>query len=155
MVDRATSRDVLLDPRALVRFLDASLAAVRADPGLTEDELVRLGTRLRHVSGRDIRFRTVPVANPSYRAAGAGSVALWDAQAAADVFAAMREDTARPHAGAGRDGAGRPTVAPAQIRVQVYNGGGTPGLGSLRQRRPRRRAASPPPGRRRTGAAPA
>ena len=79
MVDRATSRDVLLDPRALVRFLDAALAAVRADPGLTEDELVRLGTRLRHVSGRDIRFRTVPVADPSHRAAGAGSVALWDA----------------------------------------------------------------------------
>jgi hypothetical protein len=131
MVDRATSRDVLLDPRALVRFLDASLAAVRADPGLTEDELVRLGTRLRHVSGRDIRFRTVPVANPSYRAAGAGAVALWDAQAAADVFTAMREDTARAHHGAGRDGAGRPTVEPAQVRVQVYNGGGTPGLGSL------------------------
>jgi LCP family protein required for cell wall assembly len=131
MVDRATSRDVLLDPRALVRFLDASLAAVRADPGLTEDELVRLGTRLRHVSGRDIRFRTVPVANPSYRAAGAGAVALWDAQAAAGVFTAMREDTARAHHGEGRDGAGRPTVEPAQVRVQVYNGGGTPGLGSL------------------------
>ena len=104
---------------------------MRADPGLTEDELVRLGTRLRHVSGRDIRFRTVPVANPSYRAAGAGAVALWDAGAAAGVFTAMREDTARPHHGAGRDGAGRPTVEPAQIRVQVYNGGGTAGLGSL------------------------
>jgi hypothetical protein len=42
----------------------------------------------------------------------------------------MREDTARPHHGAGRDGAGRPTVEPAQIRLQVYNGGGTAGLGS-------------------------
>ena len=131
MVDRATSRDVLLDPRSLVTFLDAALAAVRADPGLTEDELVRLGTRLRHVSGRDIRFRTVPVADPSHRAPGAGSVALWDEQAAAEVFTAMREDKARPKPPAGRTGAGRPTVLPAQVRLQVYNGGGTPGLGSL------------------------
>ena len=137
MVDRATSRDVLLDPRALVRFLDASLAAVRADPGLTEDELVRLGTRLRHVSGRDIRFRTVPVANPSYRAAGAGAVALWDADAAADVFTAMREDTARPHHGAGRDGAGRPTVEPAQIRRAGLQRWRHRGARVARQRRPR------------------
>jgi LCP family protein required for cell wall assembly len=88
MVDRATSRDVLLDPLALVRFLDAALSAVRADPGLTEDELVKLGTRLRHVSGDDIRFRTVPVANPSYRSSNAGSVALWDGPAARAVFTA-------------------------------------------------------------------
>ncbi len=131
MVDRVTSRDVLLDPRSLVRFLDAALAAVRADPGLTEDELVRLGTRLRHVSGSDIRFRTVPVADPSHRTASAGSVALWDEEAAAQVFTAMREDTARPDRRGGGAAAGRPTVLPAQVRVQVYNGAGTPGLGSL------------------------
>ena len=130
MVDRATSRDVLLDPRALVHFLDAALAAVRADPGLTEEELVRLGTRLRHVSGRDIRFRTVPVANPSYRARGAGAVALWDAAAARALFTAMREDTARPHRGAGQNPAGKPTVPPDQVQLQVYNGAGSPGLGS-------------------------
>ena len=135
MVDRTTSRDVLLDPRALVRFLDAALSAVRADEGLTESELVTLGTRLRHVSGQDIRFRTVPVADPSFRAPGAGAVAVWDEGAAADVFTAMREDAGRPQrAAAGRaggGGTGRPTVDPAQVRVQVYNGAGTAGLGSL------------------------
>jgi LCP family protein required for cell wall assembly len=127
MVDRATSRDVLLDPRALVRFLDAALSAVRADPGLTEDELVRLGTRLRHVSGSDIRFRTVPVANPSYRSARAGAVALWDDSAARAVFTAMREDSARPSRSAP---AVKATVPPEQVRVQVYNGAGTVGLGA-------------------------
>lgn len=130
MVDRATSRDVLLDPRALVRFLDAALSAVRADPGLTEDELVRLGTRLRHVSGADIRFRTVPIADPSHRSPSAGSVALWDEQDADDVFTAMREDAARPHRRGSGTGADRPTVPPQQVRVQVYNGAGTAGLGS-------------------------
>ena len=128
MVDRATSRDVLLDPRALVRFLDAALSAVRADPGLTEDELVKLGTRLRHVSGDDIRFRTVPVANPSFRSASAGAVALWDDQAAGAVFTAMRDDSARPHHGTSR--AQRATIPPSSVHVQVYNGAGTPGLGS-------------------------
>ncbi len=128
MVDRATSRDVLLDPRALVRFLDAALSAVRADPGLTEDELVRLGSRLRHVSGGDIRFRTVPVADPSYRSANAGAVALWDDDAAGAVFTAMRDDTARPRRG--RVAAERPTIPPSGVHLQVFNAGGTPGLGS-------------------------
>jgi LCP family protein required for cell wall assembly len=128
MVDRATSRDVLLDPRALVRFLDAALSAVRADPGLTEDELVELGTRLRHVSGNDIRFRTVPVVNPSYRSPNAGAVALWDAPAARAVFTAMRDDTERPHRG--RPRADRATIAPSGVHLRVYNGAGTPGLGS-------------------------
>lgn len=128
MVDRATSRDVLLDPRALVRLLDAALSAVRADPGLTEDALVRLGTRLRRVSGRDIRFRTVPIADPSYRSATAGAVALWDQAAAGRLFTAMREDSAGPAPGVLT--ADRPTVPPQQVRLQVYNGTTTPGLAS-------------------------
>ena len=104
MAARVTSRDVLLDPRALVRFLNAALDAVRADPGLTEKELVALGTELRHASGKDVRFRTVPIANPSYRVKGAGAVALWDDAAANTLFTAMREDTKvrKPGGKAGR-----------------------------------------------------
>jgi LCP family protein required for cell wall assembly len=129
MVDRVTSRDVLLDPRALVRFLNAALDAVRADPGLTEKELVALATELRHASGRDVRFSTVPIANPSYRVRGAGSVALWDKAAATTVFTAMREDT-KPRRTGGKDGVSALTVPPDQISVQVYNGSTTVGLGT-------------------------
>ena len=128
MVNRVTSRDVLLDPRALVRFLEAGLSAVRADPDLTESELVELGTRLRHVSGQDIRFRTVPVANPSYRSRTAGSVALWDDAAATALFTAMRTDTALASDRPGKRT--RLTVPAGQVRVQVYNAAGTAGLGS-------------------------
>jgi LCP family protein required for cell wall assembly len=129
MASRVTSRDVLLDPRAMVRFLNAALDAVRADPGLTEKALVSLGTQLRHSSSKDVRFRTVPIANPSFRAGAAGSVALWDETAAATMFTAMRDDTPivrkkRQSADAGL------SVPPDQIRVQVYNGSGTVGLGS-------------------------
>lgn len=128
MAHRVTSSDVLLDPRALVRFLDAALSAVRADPGLRHDRLVQLGTQLRHVSGNDIRFRTVPVANPSFRAPGAGAVALWDEQAAAGLFTALRTDRRSPDDRPSV--ARRLTVPPGQIRVQVFNGAGTAGLGS-------------------------
>ena len=127
MVGRATSSDVLLDPRALVRFLDAALSAVRADKGLTQQELVALGTRLRHVSGGDIQFQTVPVADPSFRTETGESVARWDEAASTALFTAMRKDTApeRPRP-ARRD----LTVAPSQVRIQVFNGAGTAGLGS-------------------------
>jgi LCP family protein required for cell wall assembly len=129
MVDRITSRDVLLDPRALVRVLSAALGAVRADPGLTEKELVTLGTDLRHSSAKDIRFRTVPIANPSYRTRNAGAVALWDASAASTMFTAMREDTGLKHLGK-QNGGSSLTVPPNQISVQVFNGSTTVGLGT-------------------------
>jgi LCP family protein required for cell wall assembly len=129
MVDRVTSRDVLLDPRALVRFLNAALDAVRADPGLTEKELVALGTDLRHASGKDVRFRTVPIANPSYRVRGTGSVALWDDAAASALFTAMRQDT-KPGRIGGQNGAASLTIPPDQISVRVYNGSTTVGLGT-------------------------
>jgi hypothetical protein len=128
MVARVTSRDVLLDPRALVRFLNAALDAVRADPGLTEKELVALGTELRHASGKDVRFRTVPIANPSFRAKGAGAVALWDDAAANTMFTAMREDKKIRHPK--KLGAGSLTIPPDQISVQVYNGTTKVGVGT-------------------------
>lgn len=128
MAQRVMSSDVLLDPRALVRFLEAALSAVRADPGLSESRLIELGTDLRHISGGDIRFRTVPVANPSFRAGAAGAVALWDRPAATEMFAAMRTDV--PPAPVRTPAHRRPTVPTAQVRVQVYNGDGTRGLGT-------------------------
>ena len=146
MADRLTSRDVLLDPRALVRFLNAALDAVRADPGLTEKELVSLGTQLRHASGRDVRFRTVPIANPSYRAgAGRRRRAVGRRRGAQGSFTAMREDTA-PAQHARQAAAARPTVPPDQVHVQVYNGCGDRRASGRAQRPTSPRPASSPPG---------
>lgn len=130
MVHRVTSRETLLDPRAMVRFLDAALSTVRADPGLQRGELIDLATRLRHLSGADVRFLTVPIANPSARPGGVGAVALWDEVAAEQLFRTMRED----QTGAAPDPAAAAvpevTVPPGQVRVRVYNGAGVPGLAS-------------------------
>ncbi|MGH8968515.1 MAG: LCP family protein [Actinomycetes bacterium] len=132
MAHRVTSRDVLLDPRVLVRFLDAALGAVRADPDLERRELVELATRSRHLSGRQVRFLTVPIADPSHRSGDVGAVALWDERAAAGLFASLRDD--RAPARRERRNAASPTVPPSQVRVQVYNGAGIDGLGSTATR---------------------
>jgi LCP family protein required for cell wall assembly len=132
MAARVTSRDVLLDPRTLVRFLKAAMDTVRADDELSEKEMVSLATELRHATGGDVRFRTVPIADPSYRARDGQSVALWDPTGSREVFDAMREDRApaRKLPGSGP----RLTVPPDQVRVQVYNGSGTVGLGTQASR---------------------
>jgi LCP family protein required for cell wall assembly len=128
MVSRVTSKDVLLDPRALVHFLDAALGSVRVDRDLTRTEMVRLATALRHVSSGNVTFRTVPVTDPSYRPGQIGAVALWDEKAAGEMFAAMRLDSAPERTVKARKTA--VTVAPADIRVRVFNGAGTKGLGA-------------------------
>ncbi len=133
MAHRVTSREVLLDPRTLVRFLDAALGAVRTDEGLQRRELVELGSRLRHVPDSRVRFLTVPVSNPSYRPGGVGAVALWDEDAAGRLFAGLRDGNPPAPAGAAQakaKGAVAPTVPPSQVRVQVYNGAGVAGLGT-------------------------
>lgn len=134
MVHRVMSRETLLDPRAMVRFLDAALSTVRADPGLQREELIDLATRLRHLSGSDVRFLTVPIANPSARPGGVGAVALWDDIAAGRLFKAMREDKTGaapdPKAAAGP----AITVPPGQVRVRAYNASGVPGLASRASR---------------------
>ena len=133
MVDRATSRDVLLDPRSLVTFLDAALAAVRADPGLTEDELVAA----RHPAAATCPGATsgsAPCRWPTRRTARPAPARsrCWDEQAAAAASSprCARTRPGRSRQRAGRVPAGRPCCRP-RSGVQVYNGGGTPGLGSL------------------------
>ena len=85
--------------------------------------------------GSDIRFRTVPVADPSHRAPGAGSVALWDEQAAAEVFTAMREDKRPAEAARGPD----------RCRPADRAAGPDPAAGLQRRRHAGPRLAAPPP----------
>ena len=70
----------------------------------------------------------MPVANPSYRAPDGQAVALWDDAAARELFTSLRTDVTPPTPRIPK--AQRPTVPPALVRVQVYNGVGTPGLGT-------------------------
>ena len=141
MVSRVTSKDVLLDPRALVRFLDAALGSVRVDHDLTRTEMVALATQIRHVSSKDVRFHTVPVTDPSYRPGQIGAVALWDEQAAGD---AVRGDApglrARARSDEGGQGRGhRGACRHPRPRLQRRRHGRARGQGRRRLRGPRLR----------------
>ena len=91
--------------------------------------MVTLATQLRHATGGDVRFSTVPIADPSFRAGSAGAVALWDEAGAKALFDGMRSDAA-PAKRARQPAAARLGVPPDQVRVQVYNGSGIVGLGT-------------------------
>ncbi|MEW1547279.1 LCP family protein [Streptomyces tsukubensis] len=120
---------IMLNPVRFRQVASVMLGSVRADRDFGTDELLALGRAMRGFSAASSEFTSVPVASTG-QVPGAGSVVHWDRPKAERLFRLIRED--RPLA-AGRTGGGRKQlveVSPQQIRVQVYNGTRTGGLGS-------------------------
>lgn len=93
LLDRALSRDVLVRPDRLVRFLSAVSDHLRVDRDL---DLRELAWSLRQVDPARVRLITVPLdaaPGPAYQPGGRlyGRVA-WDQQRAAELFADLRDD---------------------------------------------------------------
>ncbi|MFE6223252.1 MULTISPECIES: LCP family protein [unclassified Streptomyces] len=134
LVDRLTSGGVLFNP---VRFREVSttlLGSVRADEDFGTDQLLALAKAMRGFTPASSEFVSVPVDDMDFPVKGIGSTVKWDAEKAQKLFAAVRED--RPLAAPAETGAAarKPKavaveVAPEKIRVQVYNGTRTDGLG--------------------------
>lgn len=74
-------------------------------------------------------FTSVPVGNPSLPVAGIGSTVQWDEAKASKLFRMVREDRPLAPVRPKRAPATTVEVSPQQIRVQVYNGTRTDGLG--------------------------
>ena len=123
MFNQATSAGVLLNPLKLDRFLKAMLSSVTTDDGMNRDLLMGLASDLQGLQPKDIRFLTVPIADADY-STRAGSAVKWDKAQAAQVFDAIQADQPIVK----EKQAGRPTVEPAAIRVQVLNGSTVAGL---------------------------
>ncbi|WP_455711911.1 LCP family protein [Streptomyces bobili] len=129
LVDRATSSGILLNPLKFRDVTRAVLGSVRADRGFGTDELLDLGRAMRTFSPSSSEFTTVPIGRVGYAVKGIGSTVKWDPVRSERLFKALRDD--KPLATAPRTARGtavRVEVAPQQIRVQVENGTGTPGL---------------------------
>ena len=135
----ATASGTLLDPARLHRLLTTAVTSVKADAGLSGQDLLALATRLRDMSGARTVFTGVPVAEINHRVPGWGSTVLWDGPAAEALFDAVRSDRTI-NAGAGGphsvttprrlgDAAAALTVPPRQVRIQVLNGSAVSGLG--------------------------
>ncbi|MFF8192024.1 LCP family protein [Streptomyces bobili] len=129
LVDRATSSGILLNPLKFRDVTRAVLGSVRADRGFGTDELLDLGRAMRAFSPSSSEFTTVPIGRMGYAVKGIGSTVKWDPVRSERLFKALRDD--KPLASTPRTArrtAVRVDVAPQQIRVQVENGTGMPGL---------------------------
>ncbi|MFE0103230.1 LCP family protein [Streptomyces sp. NPDC059009] len=128
LIAKATSGGVLLNP---VKFRDVArtlLSSVRADKGFGSSEIIALGRAMRGFSPSSSEFTTVPLARKGETLPGIGSTLKWAPERSEKLFEALREDRPLAVHRAKRKAALVP-VSPQQIRVQVDNGAGTPGLG--------------------------
>lgn len=93
MVDKALSRQLLVRPDRLVRFLGAATSSLRVDEDL---DLRDLALSMRGIEGERVVFSTVPLdpePGPEFEEGGRlfGRVA-WDEAAAAELFTALNQD---------------------------------------------------------------
>lgn len=132
MMREAISSGVLLNPIKLTRFVNATLASVQTDPGLSHNDILTLAKKLRSMSPTKVTFATVPIANPDYRPGGLGSTVLWNETAARALFTQIRDDQPVGVPTPAASGAAKTVVSvpPNQVRVQVLNGAGRAGLGT-------------------------
>ena len=134
LVRKVLSAGTLLDPFKLNGFLNVATTSLQADKGLSGNDIKNLALRLRNFSSGGVSFTTVPITDSNGSRDGASVVLLDDAKAAA-MFGALRDDrapgtpVAPPKGGAATTPTVPLVVAPANIRVSVFNGSGVPGMG--------------------------
>ncbi|WP_443043981.1 LCP family protein [Streptomyces sp. NBC_00322] len=128
LINQATSSGVLLNPAKFRQVSSMMLGSVRADQGFGTEDLLALGRAMRGFTAASSEFTSVPVRG-GYHVKGIGSTVKWDEAKSKKLFQMMREDKPlAPHRPAGPK-ATMVDVAPQQIRVQVYNGTRTDGMG--------------------------
>ncbi|WP_443066721.1 LCP family protein [Streptomyces sp. NBC_01255] len=139
LIDRATSGGVLLNPVRFREMATTMLSSVRADEDFGTDQLLALAKAMRGFTPASSEFVSVPIGDMSFPVKGIGSTVKWDAAKAQKLFQALREDrplapatAAQKAASSGKGAAPKSVVVdvpPRTIRVQVYNGTRTDGLG--------------------------
>ncbi|MGW7310564.1 LCP family protein [Streptomyces sp. NPDC054835] len=132
LIDRLTSGGVLFNPVRFREVATTALGSVRADQGFGTEQMLALAKAMRGFTPASSEFVSVPIGQMSFPVKGIGSTVKWDAAKAQKLFQSLREDhpltPQQPVAPKGP----RPVdveVAPKSIRVQVYNGTRTDGLG--------------------------
>ncbi|MFC8765515.1 LCP family protein [Streptomyces sp. NPDC057193] len=133
LVERISSGGVLFNPVRFREVATAMLSSVRADEDFGTDQLFALAKAMRGFTPASSEFVSVPIGDMSFPVKGIGSTVKWDAAKAQKLFQALREDRPlTPAKPASSDKAPRDVVvdvAPRTVRVQVYNGTRTDGLG--------------------------
>jgi LCP family protein required for cell wall assembly len=89
---KATSTGTLLNPIKLVNFFNAAIKTVTTDNEFDKNDLLTLGKQLKNLSADKVRTLTVPLSTANGRAAGVGSVVIWDKVLAPDLFNRLLND---------------------------------------------------------------
>ena len=89
---KATSTGTLLNPVKLVNFFNAAIKTVTTDKELDKNDLLTLGKQLKNLSADKVRTLTIPLSNANGRAAGVGSVVIWDKVLAPELFTRLMND---------------------------------------------------------------
>jgi LCP family protein required for cell wall assembly len=122
---------LLHSPSKMLAVIDAltSNRNITIDDQLTASGLLRIGEDLHGITSSSVQFVTVPwtayVPNPDW--------VQWLQPDASDLFAAIAHDTALPKAAKekkGKKAKKTETLQPSQVRVAVFNGSTTNGLGA-------------------------
>jgi LCP family protein required for cell wall assembly len=130
MLNAATSSGTLLNPVKLVSFINAALATVTTDPGLTRDDLLTLATQLKSLSASSVNMLTVPLSNVNYSADGVFGAVLWDPTLAPELWRRIRLDIPVAPTKVSVKETAALTMPPSVIHVAVQNGSSINGLGA-------------------------
>jgi anionic cell wall polymer biosynthesis LytR-Cps2A-Psr (LCP) family protein len=80
---------LLANPVKLSSFISAALSALTVDKGLN---VSALADQMRGITGQDVRFTTVPLANANYVTPDGQDAVQWDQQAAGALFTKLQND---------------------------------------------------------------
>ena len=92
IVDNTVASPALLNPIKLVNFFNAAIDTVTTDNDFNKNDLLTLGKQLKNLSADRVRTLTVPLSTANGRAAGVGSVVIWDSVLAPDLFNRLLND---------------------------------------------------------------
>jgi LCP family protein required for cell wall assembly len=120
VVKKATSNGTLTSPSKLYSFLDAATKSVTTDKDFTVDEMKKVAGSVQGMSAGKVQFITVPW--EAY--APDPNRIQWRQPDADNLFAAVRSDNKIQQPAKTKQA----SMPPAQIKVRVLNGTGTPGL---------------------------
>ncbi|KQX52406.1 LCP family protein [Streptomyces sp. Root66D1] len=133
LIERTTSGGVLLNPVRFREVATTMLSSVRADEEFGTDQLLALAKAMHGFTPASSEFVSVPIGDMSFPVKGIGSTVKWDAAKAQKLFQALRDDRplapSKPASSSKAPKAVVVDVPPRTVRVQVYNGTRTDGLG--------------------------
>ncbi|NYH51834.1 LCP family protein required for cell wall assembly [Nocardiopsis arvandica] len=128
MLDKAMSTETLSNPAKLTDFVNSALSSVTVDEGLDTRTINDLAYQMRDLSMDSVTFTQVPLSDTEYWTPHGNVALLWDEPAARELFAAIQAD--KPIADPSQESGKGSEPRPGDIRVQVFNGSGAPGLGA-------------------------